>query len=158
MSTTISRAASESKLGGSSSLAGVLVLSLLMAVPVVGSGGMRTLTECPAVCLQCPLDPQYFAGWRWNSSIPGTYNHVHETCNMVNCQGGACGDAYLPFGSPESRLAALADLGDIPGLLRAYERHPTLVRYLPDRHAIQVVGCGGAPIAHLSLSPVQLVE
>jgi len=134
------------------SVALLLVLSLATASD--GHGAEPSSGVCPAICLSCPMQPQYYGGWEWGGPVPGGFDHVHETCNMINCAGGACGETFLPSGSSETRVAAMIESRDVLGLIQTLAELPEQVKYNEQRHAIQVIGCGGLPVAHIPLSPV----
>lgn len=125
--------------------AGVLGAVIALAFPPDKASGIarKVTAPCPAMCLQCPLVPDRYAGWSWNGGphFPGNSDHVHETCNMVDCTGGACEETFLPGPNTAQRLVELVMNGSPSELRAMLKTDPDAVGFHAGRHAV----FGGQP-------------
>lgn len=136
----------------------LLVAGKTPAVDAKGASG-----ECPAMCLACGWPPGSL-WWAATFTAPGgDYDHTHPDCNMVTC--GGCIDSeedeqgllFVEETNAEA-LLRLASSGTHSELIAGLRRYPGQVEFNSERHAFQVIGCGGVPIAHIPVSPVIRVE
>lgn len=108
---------------------------------------------CPAVCgIPCPYQ-QYYDAFPTHPDY-GNYSHVHSDCNMVNC-GTGCSQT-LDDKAPLSRALALLSSGDRASLEQALREYPAIVHLNIQRHGVQVEGCGGRTVAHVSIDDATL--
>jgi len=142
----------------------IVVSTLVLPAAALSGSASGHGREAPAIGLepckaQCGL---FCPGVEYYDAFPtapehANFDHVHSSCNMVNCNSGACGLTLNPQ-SPLSRaLVLVAD--ETPGSLeKALRDHGDIVHLNWERGAVQVDGCNNQVVAHVALDQERLAS